>query len=402
MRTPGDVRPAMQEVLDTALAMAPASAQAHFSLVLAEREYGPGRHKVSTAAQIEDVASLTAWITATNASDEAIQHVERAAMALAERHTQVPARRLLPHVLAVHGKAQLLLRSGRQRLRQTRELVRIDGTTLSLASVLLGDPGQDQEATNYGRAALVFLQEADARTETAMYALAKTARWQHDYAMAADVAEQGFEPGPVDPMTVQLAYYEANSAALLGDQHRARQALMRADQIAEAVAAEGPASSPWSFPAERRAIFRLSVLLRTGDPDGALAAAAEADQGWKAGDLYIPGTWAQVRTGAAIAHLQQDSLDGAAEQVSPVLTLAPEFRIATVTGWLDDLDKHLAQPRFSPSRIAGDLRQQIRDSALPLCRHMPFREAGMTLPAQMRDRWRDRPQPRNGEGTMRR
>src|SRR6266704_378763 len=91
MRTPGDVRPAMQEVLDTALAMAPASAQAHFSLVLAEREYGPGRHKVSTAAQIEDVASLTAWITATNASDEAIQHVERAAMALAERHTQVPA-----------------------------------------------------------------------------------------------------------------------------------------------------------------------------------------------------------------------------------------------------------------------------------------------------------------------
>jgi len=354
----------MQEVLDTALAMAPASAQAHFSLVLAEREYGPGRHKVSTAAQIEDVASLTAWITATNASDEAIQHVERAAMALAERHTQVPARRLLPHVLAVHGKAQLLLRSGRQRLRQTRELVRIDGTTLALASVLLGDPGQDQEATNYGRAALVFLQEADARTETAMYALAKTARWQHDYAMAADVAEQGFEPGPVDPMTVQLAYYEANSAALLGDQHRARQALMRADQIAEAVAAEGPASSPWSFPAERRAIFRLSVLLRTGDPDGALAAAAEADQGWKAGDLYIPGTWAQVRTGAAIAHLQQDSLDGAAEQVSPVLTLAPEFRIATVTGWLDDLDKHLAQPRSDRGRPeAAD--PGLRAAALP-------------------------------------
>jgi hypothetical protein len=193
-----------------------------------------------------------------------------------------------------------------------------------------------------------------------LYALAKTARWQHDYAAAADLAEQGFEEGAISPMGVQLAYYEANSAALLGDQHRAQQALQRADQFADALRDLGAVGSPWAFPAERRSIFQLSVLLRTGDPAGALIAAQDADHGWQRGDPYIPGTWAQVRIGAAIAHIQRGSLDEAAGEVIPVLTLAPEFRIATVTGWLADLDRQLARPRFAGSHLAAGLREQIR------------------------------------------
>jgi hypothetical protein len=359
-------RPAMQEILDTALAMASDATRSQFSLILAER--GHISPRPATLAPAEVLPSLTAWITASNASDEVIENIDRATVALAGRHTQVPARQLLADVLQVHGKAQLLLRSGRQRLRQTRELIRVEGSALAHASVLLGDVGQDHEAEKYGRTAVIFLQEADASPATALYALAKTARWQHDYATAADLARQGFEHGPVDPMSVQLAYYEANSAALLGDQYRARHALRRADQIAESLPASGASGSPWSFPAERKAMFRLSVLLRTGDPRGALAAAEAADRGWDSGDPYIPGTWAQIRIGAAIAHLQQDSLDGAAEQVSPMLTLAPEFRISTVTGYLAVLDGRLARPRFAASRTAQDLRQEIRGfqtAALP-------------------------------------
>jgi hypothetical protein len=169
-------------------------------------------------------------------------------------------------------------------------------------------------------------------------------------------------------MSVQLASYEANAAALLGDQRRARQALARAEQIASALSGDRPSGSPWAFPAERRAIFRLSVLLRTGDPDGALAAAEEADDGWAGGDPVIPGTWAQVRIGAAIAHLLKDSLDGAAEEVTPVLDMDPEYRIATVTGWLVDLDEQLARHRFAGAPQAIALRHQIRGfttAALP-------------------------------------
>jgi hypothetical protein len=53
--------------------------------------------------------------------------------------------------------------------------------------------------------------------------------------------------------------------------------------------------------------------------------------------------------------------DGAAEQVRPVLDLPSGFRIATVTGWLADLDHHLADGRYTHVPAATELRQQIRE-----------------------------------------
>jgi hypothetical protein len=228
-------RPVMQEVLDVALARAPEQARAQFGLLLAEREHGQAPPLASPRiAGRDDVVSLTAWITASNTSDEAIEHIDQAAIALADMHTQVTARRVLPEVYQLHHKTQTLLRSGRQRLRQTRELIRIDSDLLAQASVLLGDLGQDGAARNYGKAALLGMQEAETSQAKACYALAKTARWQHRYAEAADLARHGLEEGPVNPMSVQLAYYEANSAALAGDHSRAKSALALAETIADA------------------------------------------------------------------------------------------------------------------------------------------------------------------------
>ena len=62
-----------------------------------------------------------------------------------------------------------------------------------------------------------------------------------------------------------------------------------------------------------------------------------------------------------MAYLMLDSLDGAAAQIAPVLELAPEMRIDTVTGYLRTLDQMLSQPRFADSGQAAVLRQQISD-----------------------------------------
>ncbi|MBO0823638.1 MAG: hypothetical protein J2P27_07230, partial [Actinobacteria bacterium] len=317
---------------------------------------------VAQSSTAEDLASLTGWITATNASDEAINHIARSTARLAEVHTQIPPRDVLADVLRLHQHARALLRSGKQRLRQTRDLIKLDGDLLAHACVLLGDLNRDRAAEQYGHAALLFLQEAEANPAVAWYALAKTARWKHKYAEAADLAAQGAEPRPANATTLQLASYEANSAALNGDISRARRALIRADKVAENLPAAATNSlSVWSFPMERRAIFNLSVALRAGDPSAALGAAGEADARWAAGDPHIPSTWAQIRAGAASARLMQGSLDGVAEEVTPVLALPSEFRIATVTGWLADLDRGLTQRRFANSPLAIDLRQQIRE-----------------------------------------
>jgi len=57
----------------------------------------------------------------------------------------------------------------------------------------------------------------------------------------------------------------------------------------------------------------------------------------------------------------KDEPDGAVDRVKPVLALPPELRIATVTGWLADLDHQLEAGRYLRTPIAVDLRQRIRD-----------------------------------------
>ena len=351
--------PSIQEILDTALAQASPPARELFTAILA-RSQASAERQSTFGEPDDDLTALTGWLTATNATDDAIEQADQTTAALAALHTQRPARRLLADVLRLHKGTQELLHSGRQHLRQTRDLIRIDGMALAHASVLLGDLGRDHDANRYGRAALLCLQEADASEAPAWYALAKTARWRRDYATAADMASSGFHEGPVTPMSVQLASYEANAAALLGDTARATAALDRADMLADVMTTGTVSSSPWAFPPQRQAVFRLSVLLRTSDPDGALRAAAEAEAAWASGEPQIPGTWAQVRIGAAIAQLHRGQLNAAQVEIAPVLAMPADLRIATVTGWLADLDSQLAVSKHHDSMLATGMRRQIR------------------------------------------
>jgi tetratricopeptide (TPR) repeat protein len=308
-----------------------------------------------------EARNVLAWIAGTNASDDAITEIARAASYLAEAHTRVAAGKVLTEVMALHGEVQALLRSGRQRLGQTRDLLRIDSGLLAHAGLLLGDLGQHEAARDYGTAALLFAQEAQADEAIAWSVKAKTARWQNRFAESAELARRGFEVSGPTPTRVELAYREANAIALFGDVSRARQALQRAERAAETVACDGSAPSVWSFPVVRQAIFSLSIAIYTGDAAAALRGAAAADACWSAGDAKVPATWAQVRAGAAMAYLMTGSLDGAAAELAPMLDLAPELRIGTVTGYLAHLDRMLGQRPYADSHLAADLRQQIRE-----------------------------------------
>src|SRR5690348_13640714 len=79
------LRPATQQILDVALARASEQARAQFGLLLAEHDQGQPPSPASARSPLsDDVASLTAWITSTNTSDEAIEHIEQATIALAD------------------------------------------------------------------------------------------------------------------------------------------------------------------------------------------------------------------------------------------------------------------------------------------------------------------------------
>ena len=321
----------------------------------------PGEVAAGGADAADEARNVIAWIAGTNASDDAIEEMARAVSYLGEAHTRVAAGKVLSEVMGLHKEVQAYLQSGRQRLRQTRELLRIDSGLLAHACLLLGDLGRHEAARDYGTAALLSAQEAEADEAIAWSVQAKTARWQESFAESAELARRGFEVSGPTPTRVELAYREAIAIAQFGDVPRARKALQRAERAAETVTCDGSGTSVWSFPAGRQAIFSLSVAIYTGDPAAALRGAEVADACWSAGQSKVPATWAQVRAGAAMAYLMMDSLDGAAAQVASMLELPPELRINTVTGYLANLDRMLGQPRFACSRLAAGLRQQIRE-----------------------------------------
>ena len=357
--------PEMQQVLDTVLNQAPNDAKARFALILG-RDRPPATPGARQLFAEEDISSLVAGITESSTSEEAINQLARGTASLAESHTQAPAKKILAEVLRLHRQTQKLL-SGKQRLSQRRELFRIESDLLAHSCLLFGDLQQDFMADEYGTAALLYAEEAGTNKATAWSARAKTMRWQERFIESADIARQGFDCSPSTPIRVQLASQEANAAALLGDATRAREALRRAEVAAETVATDSGISA-WSFPLGRQAIFALSVAIHTSDPDTALRAAATADAGWASGVPHVPATWAQIRAGAGIAHLMKGSLDGAIEEVTPMLTLAPELRVSTVTAYLENLERRLGAPRFEGSKDAMTLRQQIREfnsAALP-------------------------------------
>lgn len=103
-----------------------------------------------------DAPNVTAWKATTNTTDDAIDEMDRAAAYLAEVHACLPPRK----VLTLNRDVHTLLRSGRQRLRQTRRLLQIHFRLMAHACLLLGDLGR-QVAREYGAAALLLAQEAE-------------------------------------------------------------------------------------------------------------------------------------------------------------------------------------------------------------------------------------------------
>jgi transcriptional regulator with XRE-family HTH domain len=326
---------------------------------LAETKAAPS--KTGELAAADDISRLTRWLTASDTTDETIEGLARSTSSLATAHTQVPAKRLLPQVLHLHRRTRGLLENRRPRPRHTRELLRINADLLAHAAVIFGDVDLDVHAEQYGTIALMLAREAGANESYAWYAQAKTARWQDRHIEAADLSRQGFEASPHTPMKTQLAWYEANAAAIVGDKTRAREAVTRAEQSAQTIRDSTADLSVWSFPDERQALFALSVANRTGDPDGALRAAEMADTAWANGSPVAPAIWAQIRVGTGVAHLLKGDLEGTAEQLAELLTLDPGMRLTTVTRYLADLDRRLSHPRYRDSSLASQLRQQILD-----------------------------------------
>jgi hypothetical protein len=313
--------------------------------------------RVPADVGLADVQSFTAWARSSNTSDDAIESLAAATSDAAQDHAYRPPATVLANVLVIHRHIQAVLQDGKQLTRQCRELFRIDAALLAHVSLLLGDLRQDKPAAAFATAATVAAGQAGSSPAEAFSAQAQIARWRHRYTEAADLAAKGFACSPRTSLRVLLACQEANAAALARDPQRVLNALARA----EAAHVDATSDSAWSCPPARYALYRLSTALHSGDPVTALREAAEADAAWLPGHARPFGTWAHTRIAAGFAHLMLGSVDGAADQIGPVLELPDEYRLVTLTEHMASVDRLLEQPRFRGAREVARLRDRIAE-----------------------------------------
>ena len=368
-------RPERQRILDTLLEQAPDAVKARFSMLIDQHPgllapagddssfpglspAGNGLPAFQSPVDFSaaDAKNVLAWIESTNTSDDMISYFAQAITEAAEEHATRPPIVLLAKVQQIHAMIQALLRGGRQRHRQTSELLRLDADLLAHLCQLLGDVRHDQAASAYAGASIALADEAGSGSAMAFSAQAQIARWRGRYAQAADLAAKGLESNPPGALRMLLAYQEADAAAATGQMpQRARLALEQADAL------DGDATtySAWSCPPARRAHFRMGVAIGLGEPQEVLRIAAEAEPMWQREKARAFGTWAHFQITAAKAHVMLDSTDGAMQQVAPVLGLPPEYRISTLAQHVATLDALLLDQRFSKSRQVASLREQL-------------------------------------------
>jgi transcriptional regulator with XRE-family HTH domain len=302
-----------------------------------------------------DARNLIAWVEATNISDDVIDYLAKAGVTAAEDHISVPPTTMLPKVRQLHALIATVLQGGKQRLNQTRELLRLDAELLAHLCQLHGDVHSDRTAFACGRAAIALADEAGSSPAAAFSAQAHIARWRGRHAEAAELAAEGLRRGGPTSLRTLLAYQEATAAAAAGDRRRAHAAIACAEAIDNSEAAR---DSIWSCPPDRQALYRVGVELSLGRPRESLQLAANTAL-WQSRLPRAFGTWAHFQIAVAKAHLMLGSVEGAAEQLTPVLSLSEEYRLATLVEHLMTIDLLLRQPAFDRSVSAATLHAQI-------------------------------------------
>jgi DNA-binding transcriptional regulator YiaG len=296
------------------------------------------------------------WVESTNTSDDAIGYFTQAVAKIAEEHAALPPSALLAKAGRLHAMMWELLEGGRQQQHQIRELLHLDADLLAHLCQLLGDVQRDREAFAYARAAVALAGEAGSGPAPAFSAQSQIARWRGRHAEAAELAALGSRSGPPAHLRTLLAYQEANAAAAAGQRHRARAVLDRADGLDD----DSVSYSAWSCPPARRVLYRMGVALNLGEPREALQLAAEAEPMWLLERSRAFGTWAHFQIATAKAHVMLASVDGAAEQIAPVLNLSQEYRISTLAAHTNTLSALLSSKPVRDARQAISLRQQLR------------------------------------------
>ncbi len=308
-------------------------------------------------------ACFAAWAETTNVGPMNLQRFETETRRLARDYLSQSPLPIFTKTADLARTAFDLLQSGHQHLSQTRELYVAAGRLSALLSWISGDLGQPAAAAEHARAAWICADQADNSTlrAWAMSVASKAAFWDNDYASAAESACAGQRYAAAGTALVMLACQEADALKALGHVREAEDAVSRAKTMRDQIDSSDDLGGLFSCGPARQANYEIGVHLAAGRPQHAITAAGEAEEAYASGDQWAYGTWAQIRFGAALAHIMLNKLDAADEDLEPVFAMPPDRRLDTLAKRAWEVVSLLTVRKLERSREARELVDRIND-----------------------------------------
>jgi transcriptional regulator with XRE-family HTH domain/tetratricopeptide (TPR) repeat protein len=315
----------------------------------------------------DQISELVSWAEATNVGDGTLAYLDDATLRLARDCLTVPPFRTRERASVLVSRIFGILKEGRQRIGQTRDLYVTAGKLCAILSWVSSDLGQLAAAEAHARNGWALAEQADHNGLRALVlcAQSKNEFWNGRYASAATYARRGYDFKPPGSARILLACQEADAFQAMGSLDDARETLGRAVRTQEGIRQSDELGGIFACGTARQANYSIATYLRAGSVDGALQQVERAEAAWRDGEDWAYGTWAQVQIGAAIAYIMKGEIDGASAVLRPVLDQPAESRLATLTTRLShDVAPLLDNPAIGKSKSAIMIREGISDYGL--------------------------------------
>lgn len=323
-------------------------------------------HELAAQAATQSL-QFTEEITKSNVSDVELEELESKIATIATQYVHAPLHPLFNGLLETRDQLFSLL-SGHQQPRQTRELFLLAGTSCLLLAHASQNLGDQDSAIAQIQTAWALAEQADHNDLRAWVkgTAALIAEWSTHQQTALDYTRQAIRLAPGGETRIRIAAIEARAAARIGAPDRARTALQELQRAREQrTSSDGLArfGGLLTFPAAKQEYYIGGTYALLGEHQRAETHAAAAIELYESGprESRSYGDEALARLDIVTARIAAGEVEGAGEQLQPILNLPADRRIRQLGDAMRGVARLLEHPRFARSRAARELADATRD-----------------------------------------
>jgi transcriptional regulator with XRE-family HTH domain len=219
------------------------------------------------AADAAESARFARFIVSTNSDETTVEQLDADVARLARHFVSRPLAELYAEIRRTRAAAFELLR-GRQRPRQTSDLLVTASRLCGLAAHVCLDLGDYDSAATHARTAWSCAEAAGHNEMRAWVRAVESliAFWNGSPRRAADLARQGQRYSAPGSVGVRLASLEGRALAVAGDVRGATAALVTAERAREAMRGADAMPGIFSFPTAKQLTYVGTTRLAMGGP----------------------------------------------------------------------------------------------------------------------------------------